>query len=857
MALTKIQAGSFEAGAIQTEDLSANTTAAFAVSLAPKVTTVNVANSSYTVLDDTAVNVGGGYIVVTGSDFQSGAVVLVDTTQATSTTYVNSTTLRAQIPAKSAATYNIYVVNPDGGVGIKLNGVNYSATPTWVTTSPLANVLSDTAFTGTFEATGATSYSVASGSSLPDGMTLVGANGYYYGTITVANDTTYSFTINATDAENQDSSATFNLTAIAAVLDQYFNSTVLLLQGDGTNGAQNKTILDSSTNATAISRYGNVTQGSLSPFSPTGWSNYFDGTGDYLTIADNAALDVDGGNFTMEAWVYMNVNNGSAVNTIFAKGFGSAGGWMLWIQGAIRFRMYDTGGTQFNLVGSTTPAAGQWHHIAATRSGNTLTIYLNGVSEGTLSYTSTNTNAATFEIGGYNAGTAVYAGYISNARLVKGSVVYASNFTPATESLTAVSGTSLLTCQNNRFVDNSTNNFSITKVGDTKVVPFSPFAPTEAYNPTTHGGSIYLDDSGDFMTVESGTPINFGTNNFTIEWWVQRVTAYSTDRDELPMGGDSTSSFMLGMQNGQLQFGITNTSWNIESSITIPLGVWAHCAIVRSGTTVTMYINGVSAGSATMSTNFTGASYFQIGRRGASTVTNKSNNYLSGLRIVNGTAVYTSAFTPPTSAPTAITNTSLLVNGTNAGIYDATAKNVLETVGNAQVSTSVKKYGTGSIYIPAYTDTCKLPGVSLLGDFTIEGWFKPSISGDEKFFILQGINATNGFILATSTTEIRWRSNGSTDISYTISDSNWYHVAIVRSGTSSNNLKMYYNGNQVTQGTYTNQILSSVGSLYVGIGNQLGSQFSSYGYIDDLRITNGVARYTSNFTPPTAALPVQ
>jgi hypothetical protein len=69
-----------------------------------------------------------------------------------------------------------------------------------------------------------------------------------------------------------------------AAADPNFNQTTLLLHGDGTNGAQNNTFLDSSTNTFTITRNGNTTQGTFSPFSlPNGeWSNYFDGSGDYL-----------------------------------------------------------------------------------------------------------------------------------------------------------------------------------------------------------------------------------------------------------------------------------------------------------------------------------------------------------------------------------------------------------------------------------------------------------------------------------------------------------------------------------------------------------------------------------------------
>ena len=217
MPLTKIQSGSFETGAIDTSDLSSNatiafsSTSAFANALAPKITTVNVANSAFSILDDTAVNIGGGYIVVTGANFQSGASVLIDTTPASAVTFVNTSILRVQVPARPAASYNLYVVNPDGGTGIRVAGLNYSTEPIWVTSSPLSNQAANTAFNVTLSATGATSYAVAAGSTLPDGTTLA-ANGYFSGTVSISTQTTYSFSVVATDAELQDSSKTFQVT---------------------------------------------------------------------------------------------------------------------------------------------------------------------------------------------------------------------------------------------------------------------------------------------------------------------------------------------------------------------------------------------------------------------------------------------------------------------------------------------------------------------------------------------------------------------------------------------------------------------------------------------------------------------
>jgi len=192
----------------------------FTTSLAPKIASVNVANSAFTVLDDTAVNVGGGYIVVTGENFAANATVLVDTTQASAVTRVSSTQLRVQVPAKAAATYNLYVVNPDGGTGIRVNGVTYSSDPTWVTATPLTGQVSNVAFNLTFNATSATSYAVAAGSTLPVGTQLL-ANGYFYGTVSIGAETTYSFSVVATDAENQDSSKTFQVTVAMPAVRLY------------------------------------------------------------------------------------------------------------------------------------------------------------------------------------------------------------------------------------------------------------------------------------------------------------------------------------------------------------------------------------------------------------------------------------------------------------------------------------------------------------------------------------------------------------------------------------------------------------------------------------------------------------
>jgi alpha-tubulin suppressor-like RCC1 family protein len=146
---TKILGSQIENASINTEQLSANITAAFvstsllteyatsaqfadfAISLGPRIISVNIANSSFAESQNASINISGGHIVVTGNNFATGATVLIDNTSASSVSTINSNRLNVQVPARPAATYNLYVVNPDGGTGIKVNGIQYGTGTLW------------------------------------------------------------------------------------------------------------------------------------------------------------------------------------------------------------------------------------------------------------------------------------------------------------------------------------------------------------------------------------------------------------------------------------------------------------------------------------------------------------------------------------------------------------------------------------------------------------------------------------------------------------------------------------------------------------------------------------------------------
>lgn len=178
----------------------------------------------------TAANPAGGEtITLTGSGFNSGITVYVDTTSCT-TTYVSSTSCTFTSPAKSVGTYHLYVYNTDGGMGMKPGGFISSSLPTWVTSSgALPSVGISTAYSQTVVATGdgTITYSVTSGS-LPTGLSLNSNTGVISGT-TNSTTATYNFTITASDSQNQTASRSFSITVTSAPS----SVTYLLIAGGG------------------------------------------------------------------------------------------------------------------------------------------------------------------------------------------------------------------------------------------------------------------------------------------------------------------------------------------------------------------------------------------------------------------------------------------------------------------------------------------------------------------------------------------------------------------------------------------------------------------------------------------------
>ena len=660
-------------------------------------------------------------------------------------------------------------------------------------------------------------------------------------------------------------------TAIAQAVDAYFNLVSLLLPGNGTNGAQNNTFLDSSTNNFTITRNGNTTQGTFSPFSQTGWSNYFNGSTDYLTIANNAALNVGSGNFCIEVWFYASTLSGQQIIVSNSGVSGSDNTQIDVNNGNVRFASSAT----VWLTASGTVTTNSWNHVAVSRSGTTLSLFVNGSRQATATNSTNfaNANNYAFTVAAAPGYSAQFTGYVSNFRIVKGSAVYdptQTSITVPTAPLTAITNTSLLTCQSNRFIDNSTNAFAITPSGTPSVQAFSPFAPTAAYSAATNGGSGYFDGTGDYLTIADNAAFAFGANPFTVEFWFYPTLGSTAQYifDQNPNTANNASFAFLFTTGNAIQAAVfsSTTEYTITSSA-LPLNQWYHVAMSRSGANYSLFINGSRSGTlGTLSTNSINDSTatVRVGVLGDASNSFPFKGYVSDARIVKGTAVYdptATTYTIPTAPLTAITNTSLLLNFTNAGITDATAKNDLETVGNAQISTTQSKFGGSSMYFDGTGDWLVYPrnwSINANENFTMEAWIYLTVLPTTLRMILSDSNAGASKYWNISSTGMSAQFGGtsatSADGAFTFAINTWYHVAVVRNGTT---VSMYVDGSSitVTNPTQSAAFLETGTVLYVGrFGGTTTYEFN--GYIDDLRITKGIARYTQNFTPPTAAFPL-
>lgn len=649
--------------------------------------------------------------------------------------------------------------------------------------------------------------------------------------------------------------------------DAEWENVVLLLNQVSSDAQQNQSFDDESTSNHTITANGNVTQGTFSPFSPNGFSTYFNGATSNFTFTADAGQSFSGA-FTIECWLSpasVALDGGIHPNILYWEN----GADQLYVNATSGYVAWYDGSSDILKSANSSIVAGNRYHVAVVRDGsNNFSLFVDSVRVATTTDSNTyGASTGTVYLGAFTSNNGTFHGLIHGLRVVNGTAVYdptASTLTVPTTKLTAIANTELLTCQSNRFIDESSNVHTLTVSGTPKVIPTSPFGAAIAWSAASHGGSAYFDGSGDYLTAADSSDFS-PSGDFTIASWF--YTGNITSQQEIVgkwAGGNYEYSLFFISGGVQFYWAPFNTGSPLLSGGTLKANSWVFVAVTRTGNTFNLYVNETRVATTTSATSLTnGTDSLGVGAlsSGATPIT----GFMGSTIFINGTALYTGAtLTVPTAPFADQTNTVLLLNFTNAGIYDAAAKNVLYTEANTQTDTGQSTISTASILLDGTGDRGPIYGLLNThpigaADFTIEFFYRPNTISGTEFLIDFRPLATDGLypgIYLNSGVLTYYVNSGNRITGSTLSTSTWYHIAISR---SSGTTKMFLDGTQDGSSYTDTNVYLAGGNGRPVLGDSSYHSAGSYpadGNFDQVRITVGAARYTTTFTSPTTAFPL-
>lgn len=610
----------------------------------------------------------------------------------------------------------------------------------------------------------------------------------------------------------------------------------------------------------------------------TGFSDafgVFDGTGDYLQLPDHADWDFGTGDLTYEAWVY--ANNYGVYNMII---------------GTDQYPSYfaiDNGGLKFSADGVLLSASGTsvplktWTHVAVVRDSGDTELFIDGVSVGTRADQNGDWSSITdIEIGRSPYYTSYeWEGYLDEVR-ISNIARYTSNFTPSTTNFVSDANTKLLLHMDlpntdpQSFVDSGNTGHTVTDNGGVY---------QKARNLGIIGTSCgYFDGTGDYLTILDHADWDFDTGDCTIECWVKSTDTFYAIWGDANGAADDWDLLMRvsGSEVDILQGATTHVTTSSDGILTD--GSWHHIAFVHdldggSGHKQYVFIDGVQRGysDTALSDRDNGAAR-SIGNANDDGGWRKDFlGYMDELRISN-TARYTADFNPPTTAFTSDANTKLLLHfdGGEGSVAFTDSGNTTHTVtangnaiqvighgadaaGNVKTENTAYKFGSTSAYFDGTGDYISLAGsndwdIGANADsYTVDFWVRfDTHAGTEQLINTYGIDSKGWFLRHGHGVGFTFGIYNSAWIVLVegggeITDSDWHHVALVK---DVNDYDIYVDGTSVNSATDSDRYSTS-NSLT--IGDSEGSSEPFTGYIDELRISKGIARWTANFTPPNAA----
>ena len=623
-----------------------------------------------------------------------------------------------------------------------------------------------------------------------------------------------------------------------------------------------------------------------------GSSANFDGSSNTQVLVRSWNTSSYTGDFTIEGWFYITDKTTSTNARVWSDGDGGT-------TEDFRLLQFEYSTNQIYLVTgqsgndswnysyvSATLNINTWYHIAASRTGSSLRIFVNGTQQGStisnsLAFTTASSNHSG-RLGMFRTDASRYRGFIDDFR-ISNSARYTTTFTPTTTPFVNDTNTLLL------IHGDGTNNSTVVRDDNGATPPTTPVYNSDAYSSflklavpfastvndigfnintslgsaatVTQGSSSTISGGGAFsgydnslLNSRAGSALTYAipggiptsaSGSYVVEGWFAATDA-TTNSNWVLSSADSGGRWLLGLNTG------STSQYASENWQGIGTG-WNHCAIVCDAGTKRFYVNGVYKGA--FSTSNTGFSTLHVGQFNAG----DANDYIGriqDLRVYVGTNKgYTG------------TNSSTANFALPGPIQGARTQKGIQAVGNAQVDTAQSQFGGASLLLDGTGDFLQLRNLPDLGtnNFTIECWARPnSISGiydaiftfrHEQDFdvLLDGSTKAPGIVLSTGSMHyyaVDGTSGAVATYSSSLATGSWQHIALVR---NSSNLSVYINGTSVTSVSSTASYNNLGTSSAIGIFDRYifsGGRLWFNGHIDEFRISN-TARYTAAFTPST------
>ena len=658
--------------------------------------------------------------------------------------------------------------------------------------------------------------------------------------------------------------------------------------------SDNNNITDASTNTHSITVNGDAYAGTFSPYRSGGYSTEFvRSSSERFELSGLSAIG--SGDFSIEFWVYTTSDDWM----IFCERNGSSNnGFELYknANNTIRMRIgntnYDT------LTTGTVISKNEWHFVQVVRESNTIKIYIDDNNQSIDASASNSTNLSVtdnFSVGGKSGYSDFVNGYIRDFRI---STSARSRAVPS-EPLTADSNTLFITCHKPYIIyETPSATGSISVYGTPTVKPFSPYDYIE-YAAADNGGSVYFDrasyNSGSCITVADHNDFTLGTSDWTVKFWVYHDELIASSNNAYGYFSNyyynTPGGFGLKWMN---QWGnkpvleyMNSGSYAKKIFDFVPSEkIWYYYELTCSSSTVTFKVNGDTIGTQSMPdlgnpdrTLIVGAS-----SNGSSGVENFLGGYIADFQYVTGGTASESSV--PISPMSTNTNSALHLKGTDASIIDKSQVNNIVMNGPTIGSTTKSAFGsepTMSFISGSNTnrylnfDPTVLKFMKILGQpsipFTIEGiWGWQGSTASPIFEIFQDTNnffyfgggpgGTRSGITTDNNLYAIFKIGGVERFkmtagigSYNQVGSSFKHQAITRN--ASGLMQHYYDG-QLRSNTITHSGFDTVSWTspvgYIGRSDWMGVYGRYEGYIHQIRLTVGLARYTANFTPPTASL---